>query len=394
MTTNPRAETEQYRKSIWEKEATYNTTAQWLQDLQTEHSQLPEQDPVVITLADIQTRVSKMKSWTAPGPDKILTYWLKKLTALHERRAAQMNQLLTSGDHPEWLTQGRTVLIMKEPQKGSVPSNYRPITCLSTTWKLLSGLIAAKISRHVDQYMSRAQKGIGNNTRGVKHQLLVDRAIAQDYRKRHTDLCTAWIDYKKAYDSMPHTWILECLKLYNTNMTLREFIQNSKLWNTTLEANSKPIARRILERMTPHVTTLLYDGLNPLSQIITYRYQFRSGTTVSHLLYMDDIKLYAKNERDIDSLIHLTRIYSKDIWMSFGLDKYERMISRRGKVITTDGVELPEGNIADLQDSYKYLGIPQANGNHEEAARRPATAKYCIKRRSLLWVQFLYLKHT
>ena len=36
---------------------------------------------------------------------------------------------------------------------------------------------------------------------------------------------------------------------------------------------------------------------------------------------MDDIKLYAKTEQDIDSLIHLTRIYSKDIRMSFGLNK-------------------------------------------------------------------------
>ncbi|TWW59283.1 hypothetical protein D4764_06G0008130 [Takifugu flavidus] len=132
------------------KEATHNSTAQWLQDLQAEHSQLPEQDPVVITLADIQTIVSKMKSWTAPGPDNIHAYWLKKLTALHERLAAQMNQLLTSGDHPEWLTQGPTVLIMKDPQKGTILSNYWPITCLSTTWKLLSGIIVAKISRHMD----------------------------------------------------------------------------------------------------------------------------------------------------------------------------------------------------------------------------------------------------
>ncbi|TWW61836.1 hypothetical protein D4764_04G0004830 [Takifugu flavidus] len=57
-----------------------------------------------------------------------------------------MDQLLTSGNHPEWLTQGRKVLIMKDPQKGTIPSNYRPITCLSTTWKLLSGIIAAKIT--------------------------------------------------------------------------------------------------------------------------------------------------------------------------------------------------------------------------------------------------------
>ncbi len=32
---------------------------------------------------------------------------------------------------------------------------------------------------------------------------------------------------------------------------------------------------------------------------------------------MDDIKLYAWNEQNIDSLIHITRIYSNDIEMSF-----------------------------------------------------------------------------
>ena len=70
-----RAETEQYWKSIWEKEASHNTRAQWLVDLRADHSNLPEQDPVTITMADIQERVSGMKSWTAPGPDMIHTYW-------------------------------------------------------------------------------------------------------------------------------------------------------------------------------------------------------------------------------------------------------------------------------------------------------------------------------
>lgn len=109
---------------------------------------------------------------------------------------------------------------MKDPQKGATPSNYRPITCLNTTWKLLSGIIAAKMNGHMSHYMSRTQKGICNNTRGAKHQLLVDRAITRDCKSRNTNLCTAWIDYQKAYDSMPHTWILECLKLYKINPTL------------------------------------------------------------------------------------------------------------------------------------------------------------------------------
>ncbi|XP_025766930.1 uncharacterized protein LOC112848110 [Oreochromis niloticus] len=93
-------------------------------EIQADHSDLPEQGPVTITVADIQERVSSMKSWTAPGPDMVHTYWLKKLTALHERLAAQMNQLLVDERHSEWLTEGKTVLILKDPQKGPVPLQF------------------------------------------------------------------------------------------------------------------------------------------------------------------------------------------------------------------------------------------------------------------------------
>lgn len=57
----PRAETEQYWKSIWEKETPHNTNAQWLADLKAEHRNLPEQKPVVITTADIQKRVRELE---------------------------------------------------------------------------------------------------------------------------------------------------------------------------------------------------------------------------------------------------------------------------------------------------------------------------------------------
>ncbi len=91
---------------------------------------------------------------------------------------------------------------------------------------------------------------------------------------------------------------------------------------------------------------------------------------------MDDIKLCARNERDINSLIHLTRLYSNDIGMSFGPDKCGQMISKRGKVTSTEGIKLPEGNIADVQGSYKYLRVQPVSGSHEEATRRSATVKY------------------
>lgn len=60
--------------------------------------------------------------------------------------------------------------------------------------------------------------------------------------------------------------------------------------------------------------------------------------------------------------------------MSFGLEMCTWMVTKRGKVVRTEGIVLPEGNTADIEDS--YLGIPQANGTHEEAARKATTTKY------------------
>ena len=42
---------------------------------------------------------------------------------------------------------------------------------------------------------------------------------------------------------------------------------------------------------------------------------------VSHLLYMDDLKLYGKNPDKLKGLLHTMRTFSDDIQMKFGLDK-------------------------------------------------------------------------
>ena len=71
---------------------------------------------------------------------------------------------------------------------------------------------------------------------------------------------------------------------------------------------------------------------------------------------MDDTELYTKNQRDMDFLVQITRIYSNDIRMSLRPDKCGWMVPRRGTMIRTGGAELLEGDAVDLQDSCRYLG--------------------------------------
>ena len=61
------------------------------------------------------------------------------------------------------------------------------------------------------------QKGISRKARGCKDHLLLDKSITEDAKKKHRNLSVMWIDYKKAYDSIPHSWLVEALKLYKIN---------------------------------------------------------------------------------------------------------------------------------------------------------------------------------
>ncbi len=83
----------------------------------------------------------------------------------------------------------------------------------------------------------------------------------------------------------------------------------------------------------------------------------KTGTKVSHLLYMDGLKLYRiyKTRNELESLLNTVMIFSNDIKMEFGLEKCATLSVQRGKVISTEGVKLPEGNtVRGLQPNETY----------------------------------------
>jgi len=52
-------------------------------------------------------------------------------------------------------------------------------------------------------------------------------------------------------------------------------------------------------------------------------------TKISHVLYMDDLKLIAKSEEELQKQIQTVKIFSDDIQMEFGLQKCTKIAKRR-----------------------------------------------------------------
>ena len=108
-------------------------------------------------------------------------------------------------------------------------------------------------------------------------------------------------------------------------------------------------------------------------------------------MYMDDIKLFAKNEKELEILIHAVRIYSQDIGMEFGIEKCAMLVRKSGKRHLTDGMELPNQDKIRtlwLKETYKYLGIKQVEMKEQikkEYLRKLLEIKLSSRNRDPFW---------
>ena len=163
-----------------------------------------------------------------------------------------MDNIISNANNiPKWMTVGKTVLCQKDPSKGNAVDNYRAISCLPLMWKLMTGTIAESIYSFLDVNDKRSveQKGCRKKSRGAKDQLLIDRMILCDCRKRHANLGMAWIDYKKAYDMVLHSWILESLELVQVSDNFLKFVKRSMAnWQTELTSFGESLAKVNMRR--------------------------------------------------------------------------------------------------------------------------------------------------
>ena len=104
-------------------------------------------------------------------------------------------------------------------------------------------------------------------------------------------------------------------------------------------------------------------------------------------MYMDDIKLFAKNEKELETLIHAVRIYSQDIGMEFGMEKWAIIVMKSDKRHLTDGMELPnQDEIRTLAENEtdKYLGILEVDTIKQVEMKDKIQKEYFRRTRKLL----------
>lgn len=277
------------------------------------------------------------------------------------------------------MTEGVTYIKPKNNETQN-PANYRPITCLPTLYKIITAVICQKINQHLSQHniLTEEQKGCREQSQGCKEQLTIDAVVMGQAVKECRNLHVTYIDYKKAYDSIPHSWLKKVLQIYKIHPMLQNFLsQTMQSWRTSIhlttcnaniQTDTIPIKRGIFQGDS--LSALWFCiCLNPLSNTLNetaygfnIKYEKSVRHKINHLLYMDDIKLYTATKTEHTELLKILEKSTNDIKMEFGMNKCKTLHINRGKWQNEEQAStLNNEHLDNMQPNeyYKYLGILQ-----------------------------------
>ena len=139
----------------------------------------------------------------------------------------------------------------------------------------------------------------------------------------------AWIGYRKTYMIL-HGWISGCLEVFGVAENTKKFLANSiNKWKLELTSDglclgSVKIKMGIMQGDSLSLPFFVQCmvRLSLILRKVNFHYEFGDKKTrLNHLLFMGDLKLFAKSNYQIDLLMNTTYTFSEDIAMEFGMKK-------------------------------------------------------------------------
>ena len=246
------------------------------------------------------------------------------------------------------------------------------------------------------------QAGGKKDTWGYIGQLLINKTIREEVKNNRRNPMSLWLDYRKAFDSVPHTWIIECLKLAKVHPVLVGAIEMlTRNWSTKLQLQSE---NELMESEYIKYLRGIFQGdslslllfiltVNPMSFLLNIIEGYTLGKpgdrnlNITHLFFVDDLKLFSSSVEKAKIQLDIVTTFSNDIGMSFGPDKCAYLCIEHGKrkspgkSIVINYTEIRE---LDIGETYTYLGVDESIRMNGELNKDKVKREY-LRRIRKIW---------
>ena len=312
---------------------------------------------IIITTEGVAKLLHGLNPNKATGPDEVPA----KILQLAANKLAPALSLifqksLITGELPlSWLRANITPIFKKGDQ--SLASNYRPISLTLICCKILEHIVFSNIMNYFDQYaiLTDRQHGFRRKHSTESQLILTTHDLANSLNnKSQTDMII--MDFSKAFDTVPHNWLLNKLNRYgihnNTHTWISNFLKCRK---------QRVVVGGEHSTWTNVVSGVPQDTvLGPLLFLI-YINDLPDNINSTVRLFADDYVLYReiKNEFDSHELQKdLNRLaqWEHDWQMHFNTQKCFVMRITHARHVKHYNYTLGDSTLQET-DSHPYLGV-------------------------------------
>ena len=354
-----------YYKNLYAKEPTdpdiQETYIQYAKKIRDEDRDFIDSD---ITLTDLRKALKQMNENSAPGPNGLTVKFYK---TFFDELAPLLILMIDSAIKGEGLSaelkQSHITLIPKDSGDPLLTKNYRPISLLNIEYKMISKVLANKVSPFLGSIVNPDQAAAIKDRNIQNHNHFI-RDIITLAHDREYKTCILSMDQQKAFDMVSHEWLVLVLKRCN-------FGQNFISWVNLLYegATSKVVVNGTLSeafelgrgvRQGDPLSMILYVlSLEPLLESIRQDNDVTgiddtSGTSQKLLAFADDTNFFPNSQIGINKIINHFKNFSKCSGSKINLDKSKGMVIGKGdRLARVEGV--------NWVDKLKIFGVSYRN---------------------------------
>lgn len=319
---------------------------------------------VLITKEDIENAIKSVNFDSSAGFDGVIPRALKQ-TDCSKTIATLANVIIKFSVIPKCFCQGRTILIHKDGDS-SDPKNYRPITIYPLVRRVIEKCLEKKLSFYTSTAPEQRGFKMGPGTH-INASLI--NGCLKDAKSKKKDLCIAFLDVSKAFDSIGHIHIEKTLQSSGTPSSLVKCIMAFVKNNTTIvenkmeKTNPIEIKRGVAQGAptSPLLFSLAIDHIvreqNENSIKEAYGYEITTSEQLSLLAFADDLAIVARNKEAASALINMVDIKLKEIGLDMNPVKSQAIFLSKGK-LTKENIFSYRGIIKtiDNHETVRYLG--------------------------------------
>ncbi|KAL0317947.1 UNVERIFIED_CONTAM: hypothetical protein Sangu_2209000 [Sesamum angustifolium] len=164
-----------------------------------------------VTPAEVKTAVFQISDNKAPGPDGYTSCFFKKAwNIVGDLVCSAVMDFFRSGRMLRQLNHTIIALVPKSEHSPSV-ADYRPISCCNVIYKVITKIIADRLSPALMQLVDSSQAAFVGGRNITDNIFLAQEMVRQYSRKRISPRCTINVDLRKAFDSVSWTFLSRVL---------------------------------------------------------------------------------------------------------------------------------------------------------------------------------------